>query len=135
MVNEWIKDQEYERTYYKIKKINTTYYKIQISLFMTEKSVKVIVGASSGKKRKHLNSFEPNDFNRDGGIKALFWLKDETLNCINFVREKYFVDDLRQYICIGWADSKRRNVYSRLLKEGFTFTIEEGEKILIKRYK
>jgi hypothetical protein len=39
----------------------------------------------------------------------------------------------KQYICVAWADS-RRDIYQRLVKEGFIFTMDDGEKILMKRF-
>jgi hypothetical protein len=38
-----------------------------------------------------------------------------------------------QYLCVGWADNRRRNIYERLVKEGFQFMVEGGRKILIKK--
>jgi hypothetical protein len=39
----------------------------------------------------------------------------------------------KEYICIGWSDKRRRDIYERLLKDGFTFEMEYNRKILRKK--
>lgn len=34
---------------------------------------------------------------------------------------------------ISWSDSRRRDIYKRLEKDGFRFTLDEGKKVLMKR--
>ena len=49
---------------------------------------------------------------------------------------KYFSNRVRnrtEYLMIGWADSRRRNIYQRLEKEGFLFMVDNGNKILMKK--
>ena len=132
-VLKWTKDLDFEDTYYKIKKYGNTFYKIEIFLCTYSKSAKVWASVSSGKKRKHLESFEENNYSRDGGIKALVWCKEEILSIFKFIEHIYNIEGLNKYICIGWSDSKRRNVYSRLEKEGFYFMVEDRLKILMKK--
>jgi hypothetical protein len=50
-----------------------------------------------------------------------------------FYADRRNIKELNTYICIGWADSRRRNIYQRLEKEGFRFSMEDGKKILIKK--
>jgi hypothetical protein len=47
---------------------------------------------------------------------------------------KKYNSNKKQYICVAWADSRRRDIYQRLVKEGFIFTMDDGEKILMKRF-
>lgn len=126
----WVKDKEFTNVYYKIKKFNTTFYKLDLTLDYNVKVLKIWACASSGKKRRDLEDAEPNDYKRDGGIKALLWMKNELLDILDYldVQPHYKV-----YICISWADSKRRDVYGRLEREGFRFMVDEGSKILMKR--
>lgn len=130
----WTEDGNYDvACYYKIKKFNSTYYKIDFELRGWPKSMKIWVSASSGKKRKHLDSFEPNDYSRDGGIKALLWLKEEMLSIPAFLDGEYNIEGIPKYFCISWSDSRRRDIYSRLEAEGFKFIVDGGEKILMKK--
>lgn len=132
-VLKWKKDKEIEDAFYKIKKINTTYYKLTFSVYYYNKSIKIEIAASSGNKRKHLDDYTVNNFHRDGGIKALLWLRDEINGILDFLEGYYILGNRKRYISIAWEDSQRRNVYSRLQKEGFYFMMDEGRKVLIKR--
>lgn len=130
---DWERDIKADDTFYKINKFNNTYYKISFTIYYFNKSIKVYIGATSGLKRKHLEDYEVNDYPRDGGIKALLWIKEEIKNLPSFLSEYYILSDRDMYICINWVDAKRRNVYSRLIKEGFRFMVDSGEKTLMKK--
>lgn len=108
-------------------------YKYVVSVFVeeTDKSLKYWVGASSGRKRKQLDIFEQKSDKSFGGIKALLWIK----SCIFEFPKTHnkYVHGRKEYICIQWSDSRRRDIYSRLIKYGFEFQMIGGEKTLIKR--
>lgn len=128
---EWIKDRRYTNLYHISKDFNGYTYNAVMTLKETDKSVKYWFSISSGKKRKDFNVFEEKESKSFGGLKALLWLKECLFDFPNF-----FAPRLRgrsQYFCIGWADSRRRDIYERLQKEGFQFMIEGGRKILIKK--
>ena len=89
------------------------------------------VHVSSGKKRKEFEIFEEKESKSLGGIRALFWVREAMYDF-----PKYFSNRVRnrtEYLCIGWADSRRRNIYQRLEKEGFLFMVDNGNKILMKK--
>ena len=128
---EWIKDKDYTNTYYTTKKFNGYQYNVFIVVEDNTKSVKYWVSVSSGKKRAEFEIFEDKENKSLGGIRALFWIKEAMYNFPEFYSKR--VDGRNQYICIGWADSRRRDIYARLQKEGFTFTMEWGKKVLMKK--
>ena len=78
-----------------------------------------------------IDIFEDKENKSLGGIRALFWIKEAMYDFPEFYSN--YVDGRNQYICIGWADSRRRDIYARLQKEGFTFTMEWGKKVLMKK--
>ncbi|HSE99874.1 MAG TPA: hypothetical protein VLA48_03175 [Nitrososphaeraceae archaeon] len=130
---EWIRDRSYD---YKLFKCSNTFegdvYTVQIYVEEIEfKSVKFHVGLSSGKKRKHRDIFEEKEVKSKGGLRALFWVK----RMIMEFPEWYGSKAPKQYICIQWADNRRRNIYSRLQRDGFMFIIDGGEKMLRKTIK
>lgn len=129
---EWIKDRNYKNVYYISKKFNGYQYNVIITVFdkTASKSIKYWVAASSGKKRREFEIFEEKDTKSLGGIKALFWVKEAILNFPSFYTNPY---NKTEFICIGWADSRRRDIYERLKSEGFNFAMEDGSKILIKK--
>lgn len=132
----WQLCNKYDLVFYQIKKFNSTYYKIEIMVDLSTKTAKAWVALSSGRKRKDLDNFEPDDKTRDGGLKALMWVKSEVLNFYEYFNEKYRCELYNKlYICIHWSDNKRRNVYSRLKKEGFYFMKDNNTKILMKEIK
>ena len=57
------------------------------------------------------------------------WVKEADWNFPKFYGNP---GSKKQYICILWSDSRRRDIYSRLEKYGFTFVFEGGQKILRK---
>lgn len=122
-----------KNTYHSIKKFNNTIYRIEIWVDCTQKTNKFYVALSSGKKRKYLKNFREDGHHRDGGIRALLWVKQQMFAFPEWFYEKYIVDDIPSYLIIGWADSRRRDIYKRLQKEGFYFMVDEKEKVLMKR--
>ena len=129
----WIKDPQYTNTYYITKKFNSYQYNALVITEETNKSVKYWFQVSSGKKRKEFEIFEDKENKSLGGIRALFWLKDAMYDFPKYFSTRRNLGDKKVYICIGWADTRRRNIYARLQKEGFQFMIDDGRKILIKK--
>ena len=128
---EWIKDKKYTNLYYISKQFNGFQYNAVMTLEESDKSVKYWFSISSGKKRKDFEIFEEKASKSLGGIRALFWIKEAMYDF-----PKYFSNRVRgrtEYLMIGWADSRRRNIYQRLEKEGFLFMVDNGNKILMKK--
>ena len=128
---EWIKDKKYTNLYYISKQFNGFQYNAVMTLEESDKSVKYWFSISSGKKRKDFEIFEEKASKSLGGIRALFWIKEAMYDF-----PKYFSNRVRgrtEYLMIGWADSRRRNIYQRLEKEGFQFMVDNGNKILMKK--
>lgn len=130
---EWTKDSRYTNTYYTTKKFNGYQYNVLIITEETDKSFKYWIHVSSGKKRKEFEIFESKGNKSLGGIRALFWIKDAMFDFYNYINDRKNLKNKNVYICVGWADSRRRNIYQRLEKEGFQFMIEDGKKILMKK--
>lgn len=127
----WIKDNKYTNVYYQTKMFDKYKYNIFITLEETDKSLKYWIAISSGKKRKEFDIFEEKENKSLVGIKPLFWIKNEILEF-----PKYYTKGMTnksQYICITWADNRRRNIYQRLEREGFKFMNIGGEKCLVKK--
>lgn len=127
---EWTKYEDFTNVYVTSKIFNGYQYNVIITVMDKAKSIKYWVAASSGKKRREFEIFEDKEFKSLGGIKALFWIKEAILDFPSFYRNPY---KKTEYICIGWADNRRRDIYERLKKEGFNFAMEQGSKILIKK--
>ena len=128
---EWIKDPKYTNVWYTTKKFGKYQYNVLVIPEQTDKTIKYWVHASSGKKRKEFEIFEEKASKSLGGIRALFWIKEAMYDF-----PKYFSNRVRnrtEYLMIGWADSRRRNIYQRLEKEGFLFMVDNGNKILMKK--
>jgi hypothetical protein len=132
---DWIKDPQYTNTYYTTKKFNGYQYNVLIITEETDKSFKYWVHVSSGKKRKEFEIFEDKENKSLGGIRSLFWIKEAMFDFYNYITKRRNLYNKAVYICVGWADNRRRNIYQRLEKEGFQFSMENGKKILIKRLK
>ena len=128
---EWIKDKRYTNLYYISKQFNGFTYNAVMTLEETDKSVKYWFSISSGKKRKDFEIFEEKDNKSFGGVSALFWLKECLLDFPTFFAPRLY--SRNQYLVIGWADSRRRNIYQRLEKEGFQFAMENNKKVLVKK--
>lgn len=129
---EWIRDINYKNVYCISKKFNNYQYNVIITVFdeTESKSIKYWIAASSGKKRREFEIFEEKETKSLGGIKALFWIKEAILDFPGYYGNPY---GKAQYICISWADRRRRDIYKRLKAEGFNFAMEDGSKILIKK--
>ena len=130
---EWIKDPQYTNTYYTTKKFNGYQYNVLIITEETDRSFKYWIHISSGKKRKEFEIFENKENKSLGGIRALFWIKDAMFDFYTYISGKRNLKSKNVYICVGWADNRRRNIYQRLEKEGFQFMVEDGRKILMKK--
>ena len=130
---EWqLKERDREsgyELYVTSKEFNGDTYVVLISVYKTLKADRFWVAVSSGKKRKHIDIFEDKDYKSKGGIKALLWVKDAVFNFPEFYGNPF---NKKQYACILWSDSRRRDIYQRLEKYGFTFVFEGGQKILRK---
>lgn len=129
----WIKHKDYANVFYVTRQFNHCTYVVSITVEDSVKSLKFWVAASSGKKRKDLVVFEEKESKSDGGLKALIWIKNQMLNFPQYYKEKYNTKDTNLYICISWSDSRRRNIYERLLEDGFKFQIIHNNKTLIKK--
>lgn len=131
----WTEHKDYYRVYESSKVFNGCKYVIIIDIEMKEKSTRFWVAVTSGKKRSQRDQFEHKRDKSIGGMKALFWLRDEMLTFPAFFEKRYISRGLPMHICIEWADSRRRDIYERLRKEGFYFMNIDGKKILIKNIK
>lgn len=132
---EWIKDSQYTNTYYTTETFNGYQYNALVIIEETHKSIKYWFHVSSGKKRKEFEIFEDKENKSLGGLRALFWVKDAMYDFPKYFSSRRNLKNKKVYVCIGWADTRRRNIYARLQKEGFQFMIEGGRKILIKKLK
>ncbi len=137
MIDKWEKfyDKENNIDYYQIYTIiNNCKYYLTIWDYEYSKNIKLFVGASSGKKRKHKNTFEEKDEKSLGGIKSLLWIKSEMIKfAIEYANKWYNKKDI--YLCVGWADSRRKKIYSRLINDGFKLSKIDGDECLIKIFK
>jgi hypothetical protein len=127
----YVKDKDtVTRCYHACEIFNGCKYYIYFDVDETFKSEKIWIYVSSGKKRKDFLIFGSKDSKSNGGIRALIWLKDAMLNFPG-----YFGNPLKkqQYLVIAWSDSRRRDIYQRLMNEGFVFAMESGSKVLIKK--
>lgn len=130
---QWIKDPLYTNVWITTEKFNGYQYNVIVIPYQTNKSIKYWIHVSSGKKRKEFEIFEDKDNKSLGGIRALFWIKDAMYDFPKFYAGRRSIKELNAYLMIGWADSRRRNIYQRLQKEGFQFMIDDGRKILMKK--
>lgn len=128
---EWkLIEEGYNFEEYQISKtVNGDKYNVIITVYRTLKVDKFWVAVSSGKKRKQELLFEDKEYKAKGGLKALFWVKQVILEFPKFYGNAY---NKRQYIIIHWSDNRRRDIYKRLEKDGFRFTMEDGYKVLMK---
>ena len=128
---QWTKDPKYTNVWYTTKKFGKYQYNVLVIPEQTDKTVKYWVHASSGKKRKEFEIFEEKASKSLGGIRALFWIKEAMYDFPKYFSNR--VGSRTEYLMIGWADSRRRNIYQRLEKEGFLFMVDNGNKILMKK--
>jgi len=127
----WIKSTEYYDTYSCTEYFNEYKYTILIWVEKSHKSVKYWMGVSSGKKRRELEIFEEKEDKSLGGIEALLWVR----NCFFDFPLFYapYVKGRKEYLCVSWADTRRKNIYKRLEKYGFRFMVDQGQEVLIKK--
>lgn len=130
---DWTKDSKYTNVWITTEKFNGYQYNVIVIPEQTDKSIKYWISVSSGKKRKEFEIFEDKENKSLGGIRALFWIKNAIYDFPKFYAKRIGISKLKQYLMIGWADSRRRNIYQRLQKEGFQFMIDDGNKILMKK--
>lgn len=129
---DWVR--EYHDTFYIEKEFEGYTYKLRITAYSSNKSVKFWVAASSGKKRKEKDIYKDKENKSLGGMKALMWLKEMMYAFPAYYNKYYpFEANKKQYLQIHWADSRRRDIYQRLLKEGFQFIVDSGQKLLMKK--
>jgi hypothetical protein len=130
-----IKVEGFHDTYYKTKVFNGTDYRLEVHSEHCDKSVKFWINVGSGNKRKHSVKFEENTSKRNGGIEALVWIKDQMFKFPSYYRNRYHVrKDQRLYICVGWSDNRRRDIYCRFLKkDGFRLSVIDKRKVLLKK--
>jgi hypothetical protein len=125
----WIKSEDYSNYFYKIFKVNSTYYKVGVTKELYSNSVRFWIELTSSRKKKLLNinkrlgnsDYESNK-DSDGGIRALvkaLEIIEDISNSKLLLRSTY---GFKRYITIGWYDSKRKRVYSRLLNKGYKLT-------------
>jgi hypothetical protein len=129
----WIKDPKYIKTYYTTEKFNGYQYNVLVIVEETDKSIKYWIHASSGKKRKEFEIFEDKENKSLGGIRALFFIKEAMFDFPRYFKERRYVGNKTCYLCVGWAENRRRKIYQRIDKEGFQYMIEDGRKILMKK--
>ena len=127
----WTKDKNYTNVWITTEKFNGYQYNVIVIPDISGKTIKYWIHASSGKKRKEFEIFEDKEHKSLGGIRALFFIRDAMYDFPKYFSNR--VGSRTEYLCIGWADSRRRNIYQRLEKEGFQFANHEGKKILMKK--
>lgn len=130
-MNEWKINTEYMDSFYCTKEFNGYTYWVEGWAHINAKSIHLWIGASSGKKRRDLSIFEEKDNKSMGGIRALLWIKQMVLEFPEFYRR--YAHGKQMYLCIGWADTRRRDIYERLKSEGFMFMVVDGRKCLMKK--
>ena len=117
--------------YFKKEDFNGYTYHLEAYIDSSYKTEIYWFALSSGKKRKELDIYEEKEKKSKGGIQALVWAKKEILSFPDFARNPL---KKKRYIAIRWADSRRRDIYTRsLIKEGFIIQIINKEKVLIKK--
>lgn len=131
----WTEDKQYRDIFSTYKYFGDYKYVVTVYCNYFSKSIHFEFGASSGKKRKELDVFGNKENKSFGGMKALLWIKEAILSFPSWYTEIYNTDNMKLYICIEWSDTKRKNIYSRLTKEGFRFQTIVGERKLIKEVK
>lgn len=120
----YTKDTRYINCFYTRTKINGYTYQLEY----VKEDNKYCISASSGTKRKDLEIAEAKDKKSKGGLEAIYWYLQRL---INFKEENNITKP--SYIIIFWSDTRRRDIYSRLLRYGFTFQMDYGKKCLMKR--
>lgn len=128
---EWKRDKRWENeVYYTTAVFNGFTYKFEVTIESRSKTEICWVALSSGKKRKQLDVFEEKSQKSSGGIEALFWAK----NILKKIPELVVRTDKKVYICIGWSDKRRRDIYLRFLPD-FQLGMINNVKVLIRKVK
>ena len=135
---EWNKLEKYQDCFYTSKEFNGYTYNVVISVEKSDKSIKYFVAVSSGKKRKEFDIFEEKLNKSFGGIRALFWIREAVYDFPFFHTNSPYGRGLVQgkncYLCVGWADSRRKKIYQRYLeKDGFVLMRDNNYNILMKK--
>jgi len=131
----WEKDTKFTNVWHAFNTFNGFTYEVVAIIDKTDKSDKFWFSVGSGKKRKDISVWEQKDKKSLGGVSALIWIKNMILYFPEYYTSTpYGKDKKRRYLIIGWSDNKRRNIYERLKKYGFRFSMESGNKILIKNF-
>lgn len=121
----WLKDARFEdKVFYTTEKFNGCTYLVEIWIQEFSKMQRFWVAVSSGKKRKMLDVFEAKDIKSSGGLKALFWCRSAIYDFIEF-----YGPLKPTYVCIAWSDSRRRDIYTKYLKD-FKITMIDRKKVL-----
>jgi hypothetical protein len=68
-----------------------------------------------------------------GGLRALLYIKEAMYDFPTYYKNRVNTSNFKEYLMIGWSDSRRRDIYKRLEKEGFQFGTYEGKKVLMKK--
>lgn len=129
----WSADKEYSNYWNTSKEFDGITYFVEVWVEVSNKSRKYWFGASSGRKRRDLEVFEQKNTKSLVGLKPLMWIKSCIYNFPKFYLAEFEIDGYNQYICIAWSDSRRKKIYSRLLREGFRFGKVGNINCLIKR--
>lgn len=127
----WLKTKDFEgyEMYSAKEKFDGIVYNLIIYVWEQRSTELFWIGLSSGNKRKDLRVFEDKPKKIPASLKGLLWAKDMILKFPEYYGNKL---NKKQYLCISWADSRRRDIYSRLEKYGFKFDFIGGQKALIK---
>ena len=83
------------------------------------------------KKRKLLNIFEEKIEKSFNGLKPLIIAKKIMYEFGEYYKKEW-INYGDVFLCIQWSDNRRKNIYSRLLKEGFRFSKVDKKTTLIK---
>lgn len=130
-----IKEEGFEDYYRKETIFNDITYRLEIYAWENSKSIYLFVGLSSGKKRKLLKVFQEKSNKSIGnGVSPLLWARDNIFSFPKYYCGFKHTNNKPIYIAISWSDSKRRNIYSRLIKYGFQFMKINNKKCLVKKY-
>ena len=111
--------------------VNDVKYRMEFLIDLTLNSTKIYASISSGKKRKLLNVFEEKKEKSNNGLKPLIIAKNIMYE-FGCYYKKEWINYGDVFLCIQWSDNRRKNIYARLLKEGFKFTKVDKIPTLIK---
>ena len=111
--------------------VNEVKYRMEFLIDLTLNSTKIYTSISSGKKRKLLNIFEEKIEKSFNGLKPLIIAKKIMYEFGEYYKKEW-INYGDVFLCIQWSDNRRKNIYSRLLKEGFRFSKVDKTTTLIK---